>query len=171
MSTGTDTSRRSYQRALIDGEVGPQPVAVIAHTIHPRDDDREEILTYPRVHLLRTHLAMTASTSEILDKIKDLQEHTTKELENVIKDLLPRFQIMLHPSHLTYKREYLTASTEFALYRRMDHPEEQLKKKMGPWSRQRSVSMIGKAVKNTTLIRKVNSQEAMYMPPAWEPTF
>jgi hypothetical protein len=135
MSTGTDTSRRSYRRALIDGEVGPQPVAIIAHTIHPRDDDREEVPTHPRVHLPRTHPAMTASTSEILDKIKNLREHTTKELENVIEDLLPRFQIMLHPSHPAYKREYPTASTEFASYGRMDHPEEQLEKKTGPWSR------------------------------------
>jgi hypothetical protein len=171
MSTGTDTLRRSYQRALINGEVGPQPVAVIAHTIHPRDDDQEEVPTHPRVHLLRTHPATTASTSEILDKIKDLQECTTKELENVIKDLLPRFQIMLHPSYPAYEREYPTASTEFTLYRVMDHPEEQLEKKTGPWSQQRSASMIGKEVKNTTPIRKVNSQEAMYMPPAWEPTF
>jgi hypothetical protein len=89
MSMGTDTSRRSYRRALIDGEVGPQPVAVTTHTIHPRDDDQEEILTHSRVHLPRTHLATMASTSEILDKIKDLWEHTTRELENVIKDLLP----------------------------------------------------------------------------------
>jgi hypothetical protein len=134
MSTGTDTSRRSYRRAFINREVGPQPVAVIAHTIHPRDDDREEVPTHTRVHLLRTHLATMASTSEILDKIKDFREHTTKELENVIEDLLPRFQIMLHPSHPVYEREYPTASTEFALYRRMDHPEEQLEKKTGPWS-------------------------------------
>jgi hypothetical protein len=167
----TDMSRRSYRRALIDGEVGPQPVVVTTHTIHPRDNNREKILTHPRVHLPRTHPATTASTSEILDKIKDLREHTTKELENVIEDLLPKFQIMLHPSHPAYEREYPTASTEFTSYGRMDHPEKQLEKKTGPWSRQRSTSTIGKAVMNMTPIRKVNSQEAMYTPPAWEPTF
>jgi hypothetical protein len=78
---------------------------------------------------------------------------------------------MLHPSDLAYEREYPTASTEFALYGRMDHPEEQLKKKTGPWSRQCSVLMIGKPVTNTTPIWKTNSQEAMYTLPAWELTF
>jgi hypothetical protein len=114
---------------------------------------------------------MTASTSEILDKIKDLRERTTRELENVIEDLLPWFQIMLHPLHPAYEREYPTAYIEFTSYGRMGHPEEQLKKKTGPWSRQHSVSTIGKLVMNTMPIRKVNSQEAMYTLPAWEPTF
>jgi hypothetical protein len=136
-------------------------------TIH----NREEVPTHPRVHLLRTPLVTMASTSEILDKIKDLRECTTRELENVIEDLLPQFQIMLHPSHPAHKREYPTASTEFASYGRMDHLEEQLEKKMGPWSRQHSALAISKPVMNTMLIQKVNSQEAMYMPLAWKPTF
>jgi hypothetical protein len=76
------------------------------------------------------------NTNKILDKIKDLQECTTRELENVIEDLLPQFQIMLHPSHPAYKREYPIASTEFTSYGRMDHPEKQLEKKTGLWSRQ-----------------------------------
>jgi hypothetical protein len=36
---------------------------------------------------------------------------------------------MLHPSHPAYEKEYPTASTEFALYGRIDHPEDQLEKK------------------------------------------
>jgi hypothetical protein len=78
---------------------------------------------------------------------------------------------MLHPSHLAYEREYPIASTQFQLYGRIDHPEEQLKKKTGPWSRQRSVSTIEKTVKNIMLIQRRHSQEAMYTPPAWEPMF
>jgi hypothetical protein len=65
-----------------------------------------------------------ATTAEIINKIKKLREQTTRELKNVIENLLPQFQIMLHPSHPAYKREYPIASTEFKSYGSMDHPEE-----------------------------------------------
>jgi pyruvate-formate lyase-activating enzyme len=34
----------------------------------------------------------------------------TRELNQVIKDLLPKIQILLHPSHPDYAKEYPTAT-------------------------------------------------------------
>jgi hypothetical protein len=61
---------RINNRALIHGEVDPRPVD--PSTQHVHTTEQEETPTHPRVNFLRTHLATTATTTEIINKIKEL---------------------------------------------------------------------------------------------------
>jgi hypothetical protein len=67
--------------------VDPRLVEATTQHIHPTGG--EETQAHPRVNFPWTHPVTSATTAEILTKIKELQEQTTKELENFIEDLLP----------------------------------------------------------------------------------
>jgi hypothetical protein len=80
----------------------------------------------------------------------------TRELDQVIEDLLPRIQILLHPSHLDYTKEYPTQAL-IAEEAQEDSPKQPGQQRKGPWAVQRPASAIGKEVKNTLLIQRRHS--------------
>jgi hypothetical protein len=171
MATDTDQIRRIRRDALITREVDTPAMDV--PNIELYTAIRNVIQEDTRNNIRRHHPTPTTFAIQGLErKIESLKEMATRELDQVIEDLLPKIQILLHPSHPDYTKEYPTTA-RIAEEAQEDSPRRPRQQRQGPWAVQKAASDIGVEVKNTSPIQRRHSDTIpiMIKTPAWEPTY
>jgi hypothetical protein len=113
----TESRRKSYREALISGEVDTFPDQVDCSSSGTSIGTRRTMNSTKSVGTLSTRTSMTPAERAINRtraehqrnfkiKLENLRQLAQKQLEYVIKDMLPKYGLMLHPSHPRFAQEY-----------------------------------------------------------------
>jgi hypothetical protein len=112
-----ESRRKSYKEALISGEVDTFPERVDCSSTGTGIGTSRVLNSTKSVGTLSTRTSMTPAERAINQtraehqrnleiKIENLQQLAQKQLDDVIEDMIPKYGLMLHPSHPHFTQEY-----------------------------------------------------------------
>jgi hypothetical protein len=110
-----ESRRTSYREAVISGEVDTfservdQSLSRTSIGSNRESNSMKSVGTLPRTTTL-VERAITRTRAEhqrnLKIRIENLHQSAQKQLDDVIEDLLPKYRLVLHPSHPHFAQEY-----------------------------------------------------------------
>jgi hypothetical protein len=112
-----ESRRKSYREALISGEVDTFPNRMDCSSSGTSIGPSRTSNSTKSVGTVSTRTSTTPAERAINRtqaehqrnlkiKIENLRQLAQKQLDDVIKDMLPKYGLMLHPSHPCFAQEY-----------------------------------------------------------------